>query len=568
MKKTIYIGALLVLSFFYSCNAPRTNPLDPQNPNYSLGQLDGYVFTPSRIPLNKVRVTWKNENITVETDSTGYFKIQGIQRKNGTLYYEKLGYANDSVLVEWGDQKSKRIEDKILIYVTGQLDGFVFNPERSPLQGVKVLWNNQNILVQTDINGHYLFSNLAKNNGLLYFEKDGFAKDSVNVVWDNQENYHVADKILNYTIGQIDGYVYDPDKIPIKNVKIIWGNQNLLATSDQNGHYLLTNVSMKNGKLYFEKDGFASDSVNVIWGTQKNYHVPDKTLIYTIGTIDGYVKTVALPRLPIPNAKVSWKNQNIVVTTNSNGYYKIDNVPKQNGTIYFEKEGYSPDSSLVQWGSQKSYRVEDIFLNSIPTLDYYNIYTSVENKFPDIQSFKIFFECTISDKENDVDSVFVSSNSINFKKQLIFNPTTKNYENNFTTSDLNLTSFENVIGKNFDIIVKERSGKTFNIGSSYVKRIIKQEIIIDSPSNKQVVSSTPQLNWQRFLPGFNFKYRIEIYTDEIQPVLVWSKDNISQDAINYIVDQSLQTGDYFWVIWCVDEFKNKSRSKPASFVVQ
>ncbi len=566
-KKTICFALPVVLFLFFSCDAPRINPLDPQNPNYGLGQIDGFVLIPSRQPLSGVRVIWGNENITAETDSTGYFKISDIQRKNGNLYFEKTGYSYDSVFVEWNNQKSRRIDDKILVSVNGQLDGFVVDPEHNPVQGVNVLWKNQNILVQTDVTGHYTFSNLPKNNGKLIFEKEGFAKDTVNIFWNAQENLRVNDT-LRYIIGQIEGFVYDPDKTPIKDVKVIWGNQNILTTTDQNGHYLLTNVSMKDGKLYFEKSGFASDSLVVKWGAQKNYNAGVKTLIYTIGVIDGFVKTVALPRVPIAGVKVSWKNQNIVVQTSSTGYYKIDNIPKQNGTIYFEKDGYSSDSAVVSWGSQKNYRVDDIFLNAVPRLDYYNIYTTVENRYPDIQLYKLFFEATISDKENDVDSVFIECSDLNFKKQLIYNPSTRNYENNFTTADLNLTSFDNVIGKNFDILVKDRNGRTFNIGSSFVKRIIKQEIAIKSPINQQVVSSTPLLEWYRFTPGFDFKYRIEVYIDEIPKVLIWSKDNISSASVNYTVDQQLPPGNYFWVIWCIDNFKDKGSSKPASFVVQ
>lgn len=288
---------------------------------------------------------------------------------------------------------------------------------------------------------------------------------------------------------------------------------------------------------------------------------------YQFAVIDGNVKTVTTPAQPIPGVSVLWKPQNILITTDANGYFKFDNLPKQDGWLYFQKNGFSSDSTLVRWNYQKNFRV-DIFLNAIPRLDSLAIYTTVINLYPDAQEVKLSIHAGITDNEGDIDSVFVSASQLNFYRKMDYNSSTRSYQNVFSRSDLGLQSVDESIGKIFNIIVKDKQRRVFNAGSSTIKRIIKQEIIPQSPLNKQIVGSKPTLRWTRFLPGFNFSYRVQIFTDKVSPTLVWQKDNISKDEIQVIPDLNLSAGDYYWVVWCIDDFQNRSISKPVSFVVR
>lgn len=476
---------LIICSIFFSCDAPHLNPLDPQNPDYSLGQLSGTVVDATRQPLKSVKVIFKIQNVVAETDASGNFKMEDVPMKNG--------------------------------------------------------W--------------------------LYFEKDGYGKDSLEVKWNNQKNKNVGEKSLAFTIGLIDGYVFTFPRVSIAGVKVIFKNQNLITETDATGYFKLENASMKNGMIYFEKYGFAKDSTLVQWGSEKNKRIDDKYLSSTVGQIDGYVKGER-SRSGIPGVKVFWKNQNLLIQTDATGYYKLINIPKQNGTIYFEKDGYGKDSSFVQWGDPANLKLDDELLNSNPVLNNLFIYTVVENKYPDIQKITMSIQADVSDLENDIDSIFVRCNSLNVYKRLVYNYNTQYFERSFSPSDLNLSSMDDAIGKNFEIIVKDTKKKIFNIGSSNVKRIIRQEVLPDLPANKQTVGVKPTLRWKRFEPGFNFRYMVQIYTDEIPASLVWERDYVSKDAIDIVPEISLTPGDYFWVVWCIDDFQNRGKSKPASFIVQ
>jgi len=648
MKKILLI--ILTALSIISCDAPRLNPLDSQNPNNKLGLIDGYVLSSNRSGLTGVKVIWKNQNVFVSTNSQGYFRIENIQMKNGMLIFEKEGLSRDSIYVEWNNQKIKHLQEFILSYVRGQLDGYVYTVPRNPvenvrvlwknqkvfaetnsdgyyklenismndgwlyfekeglsrdsfyvewnneetkhisdiilyptigtldgfvyavprsaLQNVKVFWKNQNILVQTNSAGYYKLENISMKDGWLYFEKDGFAKDSVYVRWNNQKSVRVNEVILYYTIGMLDGFVYDISRNPLKDVKVLWKNQNIFSETNSSGYYKLQNVSLKDGWLYFEKDGFKKDSVYVSWNGLNSIRIGDRILSYISATIFGYVKTVALPRRVIPDVKVYWKNQSMITQTDAAGKYQLNNVVQNNGWLYFEKEGYSKDSVFVQFDNQPVKQIDDRFLNANPRLTGLSIYTTVQNRYPDIQIQRLYVQATIADDENDVDTVFVKNNSLNFYKRLIFNPETNKYENNFRTIDLKINSIEDAIGTDFTIIAKDKSGRIFTIGSSNIKRLITQEIIIDSPVNRAVVSSSPTFVWKKFTTGFNFKYAVQVYTDETAPILVWEKKNISKDATEVTCDITLPQGDYFWVVICIDDFGNSSISKPGTFTVK
>ena len=288
-----------------------------------------------------------------------------------------------------------------------------------------------------------------------------------------------------------------------------------------------------------------------------------------LGQLNGFVKTQAIPQQAIAGVKVSWKNDNRTLETDVNGFYKLETLPMVDGTLYFEKDGYGKDSIPINWQNRKSIDLGTTPLNATPKLDNLVIYTSVENLYQDDQRYTLFVQASISDVENDIDSVFARCTAISFNKQLTYNFQTRYYELSYLYGSKNsIPSIDDAIGKNFDIVVKDKFGKSFTVETSTIKRIIKQEILFESPANGVTVGSKPVLRWNRFLPGFNFKYMVQIYTDETNPQLKWEKSNISKDDIEVITEINLPAGNYFWVIWCIDDFQNRTRSKQATFTVQ
>ncbi|MCB0731414.1 MAG: carboxypeptidase-like regulatory domain-containing protein [Ignavibacteriae bacterium] len=286
-----------------------------------------------------------------------------------------------------------------------------------------------------------------------------------------------------------------------------------------------------------------------------------------VSTIEGFVKTINVPQEPIENAKVFWENSGIITQTNSQGYFRILNIERENGWLTIEKEGFSIDSIYVEFDSQKKIS-KNIFLNKIPIIEDLQFYSITINRFPSNQIYKLGIDIKINDEENDIDSVFIENSELSVKKELLYNASTKYYENILELVDLHVSSIDIVIGKEFNLNVLDSESKKFEIAKTNIKRIIKEVIETTSPSGRDTVqSSSPLFEWRRFSPGFEYKYLLEIYTDEVSPILVWQKE-INSTEIQHQSNANLNSGDYFWVIWAIDEFQNRTRSKPSSFIIK
>jgi len=283
--------------------------------------------------------------------------------------------------------------------------------------------------------------------------------------------------------------------------------------------------------------------------------------------LSGDIKTLSLPSEPIPGVTVLWRPESKTVEADGNGHFTFAGLLPQPGWLRVSKDGYLPDSIFVEKFNTNRAATQ-FYLNAKPVLDSLAVYSIVLNRYPSLITSRIVLKCKITDRDNDIDSVYIQNNYLNIKKYLLFNVNERLYEKTWNLYDLNIRSADEVVGHNFDFFVKDRFGHTIFVGRDNVRRVIHQEVQFKSPSSYQSVSSTPRLEWYRFDPGFPFQFDVQVYTDEISPERVWEKRNISADSTAVTVDTSLPDNDYFWVIWCVDEFHNRSRSKPATFTIR
>ncbi len=287
-----------------------------------------------------------------------------------------------------------------------------------------------------------------------------------------------------------------------------------------------------------------------------------------LSIISGVIKTEGYPFTPIENVDVFWKNDNKYIRTNRDGKYRIPNIIKKDGWLKFNCDGYKKDSLFIKW-DDKQITSDEVFLNSIPKLDSLEFFSVVENRFQFTQKHYLQIKARVSDSEgvNDIKDVIVRNEDLNLSKTLVYNPTENYYVSELLLKDLKVKSLNEIIGKDFEILVRDLDSNIFVVGVTNIKRIINEEVELISPINNETVSNSFKLSWRRFIPGYKFAYRIEIYTNETSPNLVFSKDKISYDGISFTVDSLAEKGNLFWVIWAIDEFNNQSRSKPGSFII-
>jgi hypothetical protein len=286
-----------------------------------------------------------------------------------------------------------------------------------------------------------------------------------------------------------------------------------------------------------------------------------------LNQLSGFVYTKSVPQGPIPVATILWQPAGRLSQTNTSGEFAFNDLQPSSGWLIVSKNGFSTDSSFVDL-SQKEVKARNFFLNAEPVVNSIIFLSEVENRYPTTKRTKLKIMATIKDADNDIDSVFIRNDQLGLKKVLDFNSSKQEYEKDFTPYELGVENLEQLIGRDFKVDVKDYSGVTFSIGTARLKRIIYDEIEFDTPSNNEQVLGPVHLFWRFFNPGFDFYYGIKIFTDEIfDKELVWEKEYVSSDLNSILVEQDLPNGDYFWVIWCVDEYGNSSRSKPASFTI-
>jgi len=289
---------------------------------------------------------------------------------------------------------------------------------------------------------------------------------------------------------------------------------------------------------------------------------------YAFASIQGSVQTFSLPYQSLAGVTVLWSPANTIITTDNSGYFKISNILPVSGKLIFQKTGYLSDTINVVWGSSRllNYQVN---LNMIPVLDSISIYTVVINQYTlPGQSSQLVINAKITNKDNDIDTVFVENSQLNLKTALGYNAANKIYQSTLSTTDLNVSDIEETIGLDFNIVTKDVFNNEYNMGSAKVTRVIKAGAVIQFPANDTTITSTPDFTWQRYKTGYPFTYTLEVYTNDFaNSQLIYSAQNVSSDSVSYQMTTPLTSRDYYWVIWVVDQFQNRSRSLPATFIV-
>ncbi len=282
--------------------------------------------------------------------------------------------------------------------------------------------------------------------------------------------------------------------------------------------------------------------------------------------LEGQVQTLAIPNQAIRNVTITWESTNQVIESDGSGKFALQDIQPVDGWLRFSHKDYWADSFFVAWQKQKSVSVR-MLLNAKPKLEDLVMYSIVTHQYPSRQSYQAVTKVKVSDNDGDIDSVYLRCDGLKFKKYLAYNNDSRFYEKNLTIYDLNVRSMDQTIGADFQINVRDKFARLALLGTGGIKRVIHEEVEFTTPSGYQLVPAMATLRWRSFNPGFKVTFGIEVYADEIPPQVVWETSGISGDSTSFTIDRPLPEGDYFWVIWCMDEFQNRSRSKPASFTV-
>jgi len=279
---------------------------------------------------------------------------------------------------------------------------------------------------------------------------------------------------------------------------------------------------------------------------------------YEYGIIEGTVQTNSIPRTGVEEVNVLWKPENIITKTDASGKYRFSSIHTEDGELIFYKEGFKSDTLVISWGTSKR-EFTQLYLNKIPVLDSSLIYSTIVNQS---QRYELFVKAWITDFDGYIDSVFVYNSELGLKK-----PLDNNYETTITQNEINVADIEQVVGLDLFIVAKDKNDNEYTIGNGIITRVIKDEVTGLVPSNDDVIIQQPiDFQWNKFNAGYSFTFALEVYTNEAQ--LMRNKENIPADSTSYFMTQNLPQGNYYWVLWIIDKYQNRSRSRQATFRIQ
>lgn len=100
IQKCFFVCVLLLV-INLSCDAPHTNPLDPENPSKSKSIIEGHVYSFSlpRNPIPDALILWRPENKAAISNQSGYFKLEIDNNQSGWLIVNLNGYKADSIYI-------------------------------------------------------------------------------------------------------------------------------------------------------------------------------------------------------------------------------------------------------------------------------------------------------------------------------------------------------------------------------------------------------------------------------------------------------------------------------------
>jgi hypothetical protein len=143
------------------------------------------------------------------------------------------------------------------------------------------------------------------------------------------------------------------------------------------------------------------------------------------------------------------------------------------------------------------------------------------------------------------------------------------YEVSVTEQELSVPSLYYLQGKPIIVYCRDLLENIGHSDKMYIPRIIEETPGLVSPTALEEVGSAPiTFEWEPVFPGFSYTFRLEIYQINLG---VYNKihefTQLPPGSRTFTFEQPLDAGDYFWVLYIIDDFGDSSRSKEGAFRV-
>lgn len=270
---------------------------------------------------------------------------------------------------------------------------------------------------------------------------------------------------------------------------------------------------------------------------------------------------------PIKGALVSVQPIHRIAETDVNGEFHIPEVPRGTYILHCQAEGFAPDSVSLTVNQSTTW---DFHLNGLPRLVDVSLTTwHISRVFPIDDDFfvQVNVQADDPDNRNQVQNVWYEIPALGFADTLTEISLEKEFLGILRAPQAGVDSLDALIGKPFVLYVEDIFGDRTRRDNLFLTRIIKKTPTTVFPLG-HTVSVPFTMQWNPVRLPYPFTYTVEVFVDDFIVTRIAEISAIPSDSTRIPFTMNLDpTRQYFWVLYVVDEFGNRSRSKQSPFRV-
>ncbi len=272
----------------------------------------------------------------------------------------------------------------------------------------------------------------------------------------------------------------------------------------------------------------------------------------------------------IEGAMITLKPANLITLSDASGNFDLrGEIPGGDYLLTCQATGFRSDSLSVRLPIPQDVTFK---LDALPYFTNISLTTHhISRFFPPDDLFLVQIEVTVEDRDGggDVSQVTMQIPDFSFVDTLTrVSPQEQQFITQVEPHQIGLTFLGELVGKPFVFQAQDLPGAVSQSDAAFITRIIDQTPLTQFPAGGVTLTPPIEFQWAPVSVPFTFSYTIEIYQSFINfSTLVDAIANIPPANTSYTYTNPLPAGNFFWVIYIVDEFGNRSRSKKSSFVI-
>lgn len=306
------------------------------------GKISGTITDEKGNPIKDVNVYAKEADKQVSTNNYGTYTME-ILPGNYTLVFSNPYYMDKEIPnVEVQSNKTTTINTK-LEAKPGYITGTIRDNKEKAISDVIVEVLGTSFASATDATGYFRINNVPAGDYILQFSNNYFKTKTVNVTVKNAQETNVNKIYLDPKTGSVYGVVVDKESKETVSGAIIKSlTTGDSTTSMTNGSFQLNNIRIGVHRLSITATDYSTTEIEVTVDEDRINNIGDVYLFRHPSSIYGQVRDKTSLKY-IENVSVMLiENPSIMVYTDGNGIFRINNLYAGIYTLKFEHPDYTP----------------------------------------------------------------------------------------------------------------------------------------------------------------------------------------------------------------------------------